>query len=48
MNSAGPTVYQLRAALAGQIAMPADLPELNVPPDLDPHNKPVSDMGVFD
>ena len=41
-------VYQLRAALAGQIAMPADLPELNVPADLDPHNKPVSDMEVFD
>lgn len=41
-------VYQLRAALAGQIAMPAALPELNVPADLDPHNKPVPDMEVFD
>ena len=30
-------VYQLRAALAGAAAMPADLPELNVPPELDPH-----------
>ena len=30
-------VYQLRAALAGQIAMPSGLPELNVPPELDPH-----------
>ena len=34
-------VYQLRAALAGQIAMPAALPELNVPAELDPHNKAV-------
>lgn len=41
-------VYQLRAALAGQVAMPAALPELNVPADLDPHNKPVPDMEVFD
>jgi flagellar biosynthesis protein FlhB len=41
-------VYQLRAALAGQVAMPADLPELNVPADLDPHNKSVPDMEVFD
>ena len=41
-------VYQLRAALAGQVAMPPALPELNVPADLDPHNKPVPDMEVFD
>ena len=41
-------VYQLRAALSGQVAMPADLPELNVPEDLDPHHKPVSDREVFD
>ena len=41
-------VYQLRAALAGQIAMPADLPELNVPEELDPHNRPVSGMEDFD
>lgn len=33
-------VYQLRAALVGRGKMPADLPELNVPPELDPHNKP--------
>ncbi len=33
-------VYQLRAALAGQVAMPADLPELVVPAELDPHNQP--------
>ena len=30
-------VYQLRAALAGKSAMPGALPELNVPPELDPH-----------
>ena len=29
-------VYQLRAAMAGQGAMPADLPTIEVPPDLDP------------
>ena len=29
-------VYQLRAALAGRGAMPADLPEIAVPADLDP------------
>jgi flagellar biosynthesis protein FlhB len=34
-------VYQLRAALAGQMAMPADLPELHVPAELDPHNEAV-------
>lgn len=31
-------VYQLRAALRGQVAMPGELPELNVPPELDPHH----------
>jgi flagellar biosynthesis protein FlhB len=41
-------VYQLRAAMAGQVAMPAALPELNVPADLDPHNKPVPDTEDFD
>ena len=41
-------VYQLRGALAGQIAMPADLPALNVPADLDPHHKSVPGMEVFD
>jgi len=30
-------VYQLRAAMAGQGAMPHDLPPIVVPPDLDPH-----------
>ena len=41
-------VYQLRAALAGRVAMPAAMPELDVPADLDPHNKPVPDMEVFE
>ena len=34
-------VYQLRAATTGRGAMPADLSELPVPPELDPHNTPV-------
>jgi flagellar biosynthetic protein FlhB len=34
-------VYQLRAALAGQAPMPGDLPELDVPEELDPHLTPV-------
>ena len=33
-------VYQLRAAMAGQGAMPGDLPALDVPSELDPHQKP--------
>jgi len=41
-------VYQLRAALSGQVAMPAAMPELNVPPELDPHHTPVPNMEVFD
>ena len=41
-------VYQLRAALAGQVAMPAELPELNVPEELDPHHTPVPEMEIFD
>jgi flagellar biosynthetic protein FlhB len=32
-------VYQLRAAMAGQGAMPAELPALPVPDELDPHHK---------
>jgi flagellar biosynthetic protein FlhB len=32
-------VYQLRAALQGAAPMPGDLPELAVPPELDPHGK---------
>jgi len=35
-------VYQLRAALAGTMPMPAEMPELQVPPELDPHNKVAS------
>lgn len=41
-------VYQLRAALAGQAPMPGALPELEVPRELDPHEKPVppdSELG---
>jgi len=30
-------VYQLRAALRGQVAMPGELPALDVPVELDPH-----------
>ncbi len=32
-------VYQLRAAMKGQGAMPGELPVLNVPAELDPHNE---------
>jgi flagellar biosynthetic protein FlhB len=32
-------VYQLRAAMAGRGAMPAELPALPVPAELDPHHK---------
>jgi len=32
-------VYQLRAAMAGRGPAPADLPSIDVPPDLDPHNE---------
>jgi flagellar biosynthetic protein FlhB len=38
-------VYQLRASLRGEARAPAELPALNVPPELDPHNalaKPAS------
>ena len=33
-------VYQLRAALTGRSPMPGELPELQVPAELDPHNDP--------
>jgi len=33
-------VYQLRAALAGKVAMPGALPVLDVPVELDPHSSP--------
>jgi len=32
-------VYQLRAAMADRGTAPADLPSIDVPPDLDPHNE---------
>ncbi len=38
-------VYQLRAAMTGRGAMPGDLPELTVPPELDPHNTPARDAA---
>jgi len=41
-------VYQLRAAMAGRGAAPGALPELPVPPELDPHNRPVADMEHFE
>ena len=41
-------VYQLRAALSGQVAMPSALPELNVPAELDPHHTPVPEMDDSD
>ena len=41
-------VYQLRAALAGQAPQPGDLPELPVPPELDPHHTPAPDMEHFE
>jgi len=39
-------VYQLRAALAGQAAMPNDLPPIVVPPDLDPHTAEAAAPGA--
>jgi flagellar biosynthetic protein FlhB len=30
-------VYQLRAALRGQVPMPGELPSIDVPVELDPH-----------
>jgi flagellar biosynthesis protein FlhB len=41
-------VYQLRAALAGKAAMPNAVPEVDVPAELDPNNKPVPGMEVFE
>jgi len=41
-------VYQLRAALKGAAAMPGALPELNVPNELDPHQKPVANAQAFE
>ena len=39
-------VYQLRAALAGRVALPGALPELNVPDELDPHNPKSGKHGL--
>ena len=33
-------VYQLKAAMAGRGQAPTQMPDLQVPPELDPHNKP--------
>ena len=41
-------VYQLRAALAGRVAMPATFPDLDVPRELDPHHKPAAIAPVKD
>jgi flagellar biosynthetic protein FlhB len=41
-------VYQLRAAMAGRGPAPGELPELPVPPELDPHHKPVPDMELYE
>ncbi len=41
-------VYRLRAAMAGRGAAPGELPELPVPPELDPHHTPVPDMEHFE
>lgn len=35
-------VYQLRAAMSGRGRMPGELPELNVPRELDPHHVPAA------
>ena len=39
-------VYQLRAALAGRGAMPGEMPNPQVPPELDPHWKPTPTPGA--
>lgn len=39
-------VYQLRAAMSGRVAMPGELPDLQVPRELDPHNKTTSAHGA--
>lgn len=38
-------VYQLRAAMRGQAPLPGDLPELQVPSELDPHHVAESGRG---
>ena len=39
-------VYQLRAAMTGRSPMPADLPPLDVPQELDPHHKPTPEVDA--
>jgi flagellar biosynthesis protein FlhB len=39
-------VYQLKAALAGRGAMPGEMPEPQVPPELDPHWKKPAPRGA--
>jgi flagellar biosynthetic protein FlhB len=41
-------VYQLRAAIAGKVAMPHELPELHVPAELDPHRTPVPNQEILE
>ena len=41
-------VYQLKAAMAGRVAMPNALPELDVPAELDPHQKAATGGGADD
>ena len=38
-------VYQLRNAMAGKGKAPGDLPELHVPPELDPKNRPAPERA---
>ena len=39
---------KLHAALAGQAPHPGELPEFQVPQELDPHHKPKPDMEIFE
>ena len=41
-------VYQLKAALAGKAPLPKQMPDLDVPKDMDPHNKPPTGMSGVD
>ena len=36
-------VYQLKAAMAGKAPLPRQMPDLDVPKDMDPNNKPLGD-----
>lgn len=35
-------VFQLRQAMSGQAPMPGNMPDLDVPRDMDPHNRPMA------